>query len=309
VVRVRPAGLAFEARPEGSGETFALEVRGARGRLIIDGALALRLVAALLGAPPATALRPLGPGERGVVAGVAAALLHGAGLAAGARVGLAPPPPLPDQDVLTIELQVRAGPVEGLAWIELPPAALPAIPGAARVDPALLAPLVRVELGCTSLARGALAAAGAGDAVVFDGVEAARAGEPWPIELRFGACVLPALAHPDGTVSRRAPLFTISHESEVPMGSEIDTQPNTLPALSDEAAQALAAAPVEVVAELGRLTLRGDELVGLIEGGVLSLGARRPAQVQLRVGTRLWAMGELVAIDDELAVRIVEIVR
>jgi flagellar motor switch/type III secretory pathway protein FliN len=206
---------------------------------------------------------------------------------------------------------VRVGSTEGLAWIELPPAALPAVPPSAPIAPALLSPMVGVELARTSLARGALASAGAGDALVFEGLPAARSGEPWAIALRFGACVLPVHAHPDGTVRRRAPLYTLSpeRESEVPMGSEIKTEPDTLPALSDEAAQALAAAPVEVIAELGRLTLRGDELVGLIEGGVLSLGARRPAQVQLRVGARLWAVGELVAIDDELAVRIVEIIR
>jgi len=70
----------------------------------------------------------------------------------------------------------------------------------------------------------------------------------------------------------------------------------------------VAGAPVEIVAELGRLTVRGDELAGLLEGCVLSLGPRRPAAVRLCVGGRLWALGELVAIDDELGVRITELV-
>ena len=76
---------------------------------------------------------------------------------------------------------------------------------------------------------------------------------------------------------------------------------------SSEVAQVLASAPVEVVAEIGRFTLRGDELAGLMKGGVLSLGPRRTEAIELRVGGQLWAVGELVSVGDELGVRILRL--
>lgn len=71
--------------------------------------------------------------------------------------------------------------------------------------------------------------------------------------------------------------------------------------------EALAAAPVEVTAELGRLTLTGQEVLGLAKGAVIALGPRRRDQVVLRVGGRLWARGELVNVDDRLGVRLVSL--
>jgi flagellar motor switch protein FliN/FliY len=124
----------------------------------------------------------------------------------------------------------------------------------------------------------------------------------------MGACSFPAQLDPAGTLQRRGPL---SNESETRMSSEDANITAPVPAapLSDDASRVLASAPVEIVAELGRLTVRGDELAGLVDGGVLALGPRRPAQVVLRVGGRVWAHGELVAIDDELGVRITELVK
>jgi flagellar motor switch protein FliM len=73
-------------------------------------------------------------------------------------------------------------------------------------------------------------------------------------------------------------------------------------------AELLAAAPIEIVAEVGRIVLRGDEVLGLGEGSVLSLG--RPGTiVDLVVGGRTWARGELVNVDGELGVRITELAR
>jgi flagellar motor switch/type III secretory pathway protein FliN len=304
-VVVRPARLTFSPQPDASGEAFVFEVRGQRGRLVIDMALAAKLVTAVLGMSPPVALRSLGRAERGTLAAVVVAVLDAGGLAGAARVGLEPAP-APSGDALTLELHVRTGAGEGFAWLDLPVAALPATPTTAPLEPSLLNPLVTIELARTTLAGGELAAAGPDDAVVFDGAVPLSALDSWPVDLRFGSCNLPAHLDIDGNLRRRAPL---SNESEVPMSFPADDQKDTRPLLSEEVARALAGAPVEIVAELGRLTLRGDELVGLIEGGVLSLGPRRPTQVQLRVGPRLWALGELVAIDDELAVRITELVR
>jgi flagellar motor switch/type III secretory pathway protein FliN len=85
-------------------------------------------------------------------------------------------------------------------------------------------------------------------------------------------------------------------------------QPNTSVATAEaEAAalRALADAPVEVVAELGRVVLRGEEVLGLVRGAVLALGGRT-MEVTLRVGDRPFARGELVPVDGALAVRVSE---
>lgn len=74
-----------------------------------------------------------------------------------------------------------------------------------------------------------------------------------------------------------------------------------------DAGAVLAEAPVEVVAELGRVTLRGDEVLGLAPGTVLSFPGgvpQAPPTVRLRVGGEIWADGELVDVDGELAVRV-----
>src|SRR5207248_1241497 len=149
------------------------------------------------------------------------------------------------------------------------------------VDAACIATGISIQLGRTSLERSALAAAAVGDAVVFETAAVARHG-PWPVEVRFGDCLLPAALDVDGSLRKTERLRC--HESEVPMTTEREHDTEPLPA---ETMRALAAAPVEIVAELGRLTVRGDELAGLLEGGVLSLGPRRPAAVRLCVGGRL----------------------
>jgi flagellar motor switch protein FliN/FliY len=320
-VEVRPSRLAFLVDPDRGGESLALELGGRAARLQVDPALALRLVGAVVGADLHHILRPLTPGERGVLAAEVVALLDSADLASQVRVALHPPPAPDPADLLAVDLKVTAVGTSGVVRLELPPAALPAISVAAPIwsrrgvaaRPATVRDLLltdyfaSVELARTELPGLAFASAGAGDAVVFD-QPALPGGQdlPWEVELRCGDCVLPARLSADGTLQPRGPLA--GHEIEVSM----DTERNTVPdpsALSDEAARILASAPVEIVAELGRLRLRGEELVGLLEGGVLSLGPRRPAQIQLRVGGRLWAMGELVAIDEELGVRITELVR
>ena len=70
-----------------------------------------------------------------------------------------------------------------------------------------------------------------------------------------------------------------------------------------DATTVLAAASIEVVAELGRVSLRGDELLGLAPGAVLAMGTGRTG-ICLRVGGEVWAEGEIVDIDGELGVRV-----
>ena len=70
-----------------------------------------------------------------------------------------------------------------------------------------------------------------------------------------------------------------------------------------DATTVLAAASIEVVAELGRVSLRGDELLGLAPGAVLAMGMGRTG-ISLRVSGEVWAEGEIVDIDGELGVRV-----
>ena len=63
------------------------------------------------------------------------------------------------------------------------------------------------------------------------------------------------------------------------------------------------------MAEIGRLPMRGDEVMGLVAGTVVALGERRRDMITLRVGGRAWARGELVNVDDQLGVRITELIR
>jgi flagellar motor switch/type III secretory pathway protein FliN len=111
----------------------------------------------------------------------------------------------------------------------------------------------------------------------------------------------------DGTLAVVGPFSQVEEDAKPMISQDEKEQWNSGEPSSSEVAKVLATAPVEVVAEIGRLTLRGDELAGLMKGGVLSLGPRRTESIQLRVGGQLWAVGELVSLGDELGVRILRL--
>jgi type III secretion protein Q len=69
----------------------------------------------------------------------------------------------------------------------------------------------------------------------------------------------------------------------------------------------LAAAPIEIIAELGRAVLRADEVMTLGPGSVVTFGAVAPALVELRVGDQRWATGELVNVEGQLGVRLLAV--
>lgn len=69
----------------------------------------------------------------------------------------------------------------------------------------------------------------------------------------------------------------------------------------------LASAPVEIVAEVGQLVLRADEVLALQPGSVIPLARPRQRLVELKIDDRVWARGELVDVDGELAVRLTEL--
>ena len=66
---------------------------------------------------------------------------------------------------------------------------------------------------------------------------------------------------------------------------------------------------VNVDFSLGRLRLRIDELMNLSEGAILPLQKKLPAQVTLYANQKPIAVGEVVSIEDALAVRIIEFIK
>ena len=69
----------------------------------------------------------------------------------------------------------------------------------------------------------------------------------------------------------------------------------------------LRALPVEVVCEIGRVTLDGRELIDLAPGAVLPMGRPLAGPVDLTIGGRVVARGELVDVEGEIGVRVTRI--
>ncbi|MFH1131738.1 MAG: FliM/FliN family flagellar motor C-terminal domain-containing protein, partial [Pseudomonadota bacterium] len=65
--------------------------------------------------------------------------------------------------------------------------------------------------------------------------------------------------------------------------------------------------PIELVAEIGRLQLSGKQALELGPGDVVTLDRPVTAGVELRVGNRLIAKGELVDVEGEAGIRLTEV--
>lgn len=72
--------------------------------------------------------------------------------------------------------------------------------------------------------------------------------------------------------------------------------------------QLLADVPLNVTVELGKAVMRVRELLGLKEGSVVELDKAAGAAVDVLVNGTLVARGDVVVIDDELGVRITEVI-
>jgi flagellar motor switch/type III secretory pathway protein FliN len=316
-VRLRLDGYGLGDREaavaDGAAASFALETRLGPGALVVDGALALRLIQGVLGAGEPRGLRPLAAVERGVLAAAVLPLLEAVVQPGAACLDLRPAAPSPGRLSIRFAVASRLG--AGLLTLSLPPAAgglLRAEPPSARAL-ARLQPQVDVALAATLLPRAEAQGLAPGDAVLFTGrgaLETGPAAPPWPVRVTLGRFGAEAEAHPDGRVLLTTPLRELEEEPYMDTEEFVGgAEPAAGDGARDENRSALASAPVEVVAELGRVALRGDEALGLAPGAVLSLGVRRPDTVLLRVAGRPWARGELVNVDDELGVRVLELLR
>ncbi|HET6150280.1 MAG TPA: FliM/FliN family flagellar motor switch protein [Polyangia bacterium] len=301
-------------------ELYLIDGEGRRGRVSIDRWLALNVVARTLGLPPPRSLRRLGPGEKGILAGHLAALLTFASGRLDVDLVGAPGDRWLEAAV-GLAFQAEAAGACGPVRLDVPPQWLAAVadgwsdfPGPTlKQAMGRLETTARIELADTCLPLAIIAETGVGDTVVFDGERFRAADEEVPARIRVGDFESGGVVRADGAIVYLGP-FALARRRDsgvrarapaaaavVEIGITMDS------GASDRKMDVLAAAPVQVVAELGRLTLRGDEVLGLERGSVLAFSQRR-GMVDLVVGGRTWARGELVNVDGELGVRISEMV-
>lgn len=97
------------------------------------------------------------------------------------------------------------------------------------------------------------------------------------------------------------------------LGSDLDTLPVPQKAVMAAGPRPslapLAEVPVTVEAVLGGCTLTVDELLSLGAGSVIEVDRRVGDPIDLMVGGRLLARGELVLIDGALGITLTELVR
>ena len=274
----------------------------ARGRVAIDAMFAARLIDTVLGGRDVfTAARAIGPAEAGILAGVLAPAFDRIG--GGVRIGSRPPRVGRSQQPGAITFRLETAVVTGWLRLTAPPGGLPP-----RADDADLwrgragrLPLTGpIEMAATRVPAGPLARLAVGDAVVFDGVAAAAfaPGGTWQARVRLGAHAADVRIDAAGQLVLVGGFSPLTMEEGNMSASGSDTDATTV----------MSAASIEVVAELGRVTLRGDELLGLSPGAVLAIGAGR-TRISLRVGGEIWADGEIVDIEGELGVRVTRLAR
>jgi len=243
-------------------------------------------------------VRRLGPSERGVVV----SLLGRTFELIGWTLRLGPGRRLRG-DEMTIVVRLAFPAVgTGVGLLRLPEASVssPTVTEDRRAMWARLPAVARIDAAATELSASALAALSVGDVVVFEERRALLpAAEAWEVRLVIGGStaqfVAPMRIAADGTCSVEG---RFSRAQAAVTEAKVDESDETV----------IGSAPIEVVAELGRLTLRGDEAMGLAPGAVLAVGARG-CQVTLRVGGHAWAQGEIVDVEGRLGVRVLRVLR
>jgi type III secretion system YscQ/HrcQ family protein len=319
-VRVRLSEVyavpARELSSQARGAAVKLMLFGQRWALVvIDQQLGPRLARAALGladddAPELGAPRPLTLAEEGALEFlVAAAAGSDAGPVAGvvgeaavAQLGHA----LGDGWLAVASAQLTTPVGEGWARLIVPDAIKLAAPApraieawracAGRLADAQVA--LRLEVGRTAVARDDLAGLAVGDVVLFErfGVRDVRGG---PVTLRLGRGGFAARL--EGDTLRVEDFYRLNVGAP---SMEFDSSGKD----AASADQLLKELPVEVVCELGRVTMSGRELVELRPGAVIPAGRPLAGPVDLTVGGRVVARGELVDVEGEIGVRITQLV-
>jgi hypothetical protein len=268
-------------------------VRGnVRGRVLLGQPFAARLVDAALGGRGVfSAARALGPAERGVLVALIAPLLD----AIGWSTDLSPAP----ESIAAYAIAVNAeGPFgAGVLWLDLPAVSSVSVSaeGSAsehwRQRASGLPVEACLEIAATHLAASELTRLAVGDALVFDGVGfGGFAPEAdWIAQLTIGSHGATLQIDPRGTLVLTGDfqLTDAADGRKVGVVKEGREKSMDVTGPTEMATAALAAAPIEIVAELARITLRGEEVLGLAPGVVLTVAADRSRAVLLRAGGEL----------------------
>ena len=92
------------------------------------------------------------------------------------------------------------------------------------------------------------------------------------------------------------------------MPDETSASPAPSPSAPPASDAVLRELPVQVICEIGRVTLSAREVLELRAGAVLPVGRPLAGPVDLTAGGRLLARGELVDVEGEIGIRVTEIV-
>ncbi|HEY8925667.1 MAG TPA: FliM/FliN family flagellar motor switch protein [Polyangia bacterium] len=272
-----------------------------RGWLILPGLSGLRLVAAVLGIPSPRAQRTMGIGERGVLAAIVAAVLR---FAPGTRLATSTRGEWSGSGLARVEISAACTLLREHGFIDVPPSWIPLGFDTEHLVEALLAKDLHinlsVELARTTISAMAWSGARPGDAVVFEERTWPSSHQPLDVDVIVGRYAAAATCAPDGCVRLEGPFRMKSPRLRRTMSQDTTQKLNS---------DVLASAPIEIVAELGRIALRADEVVALDAGSILTFGAVSPTRVDLRVGDQRWATGELVNVEGQLGVRLLSVAR
>ncbi len=165
-----------------------------------------------------------------------------------------------------------------------------------------------IEVGRSRLEPAELRSLAVRDVVLFD--ELVRDVRGGPVQLRFGRGAFAARL--DGETLIVEDFFRLyggGHPmSDVENKIGPDAQRQTESAAATHADQLLGELSVEIVCELGRVSMSGRDLVELRPGAVITAGRPLSGPVDLTVGGRLVARGELVDVEGELGVRVSQLI-
>lgn len=294
-----------------TGERVRLEPAGGGPPAIleIDAPLALELVwACLFGrrVEAAAASRPLGTVERGALLYIIARVLTDLSTPPPLRVaGVAEPAEQVDAKGATVHLVLRAGELGGHAWLHLPSAVgrCPSPPTQRATGGRDLPTALHLEVGRSRLTAAQWRAVELDDVVLLDNVwlEPAEPAATITGEVRLRLPAGPprwcGRLGSDGVVIIEAALAP----RRTRMTEQADHQ---RPADPEELLEEI---PAELSVELGRIPMTARQAVELRPGQPLKLGRQPGELVDLRIGPKLVARGELVQVEGELGVLLREV--
>lgn len=216
---------------------------------------------------------------------------------------------LPDEALVhVLEARVESAVGRGAARLIVPDALALAAPvqrgraallqRRARLDPVRASAVV--ELARVPIDGALLSALRKGDVLAF-ATSAPPRGGPLSVVLRIARGAFDARLDGDK--------LEITAPFRLYQGAQMPTDATSRASAEDGGAdQLLRELPVEIVCELGRVTMSGRELIELEPGAVIPIARPLSGPVDLTVGGRLVARGELVDVEGDLGVRLTEVV-